>query len=80
MEIIENRGLLIGIVLLVVGLLDIFILRRLFSDKIRYDSTIQNRDLIEKGNNPSLDRVLQLVKITGIFCIVLGVYLIWRFR
>ena len=38
------------------------------------------RDLIEEGNNPSLDRVLQLVKITGIFCIVLGVYLIWRFR
>lgn len=80
MEIIENRRLLIGIVLLVVGLLDIFVLRRLFSDKMRYDSTIQNRDLIEKGNNPFLDRALQLVKITGIFCIVLGVYLIWRFR
>lgn len=76
LRIIENKGLFWRVVLLLVGILDLLVIRKRLLREKKYEE--QEGTLRQEISPEFLGKVILYINITGFLCIVVGLYLLYN--
>jgi len=77
MEILGNRGIILGVMCLIIGVLDLTAVRRIIlSNYKKYKESDPNHTIIEKED--ALKRIGTYINISGIVFIIIGIYILYQ--